>query len=106
MLVPYRSLFNIKIIFMKQWLICLLILISFSSSAQNIDSAWIRNNYTKKEIYITMRDGVRLFTAVYMPKSTVDKHPVLMTRTPYSCEPYGENNFAYFWYIYQKEYFK
>ena len=91
---------------MKQWLICLLILIGFSSSAQNIDSAWIRNNYSKKEMYITMRDGVKLFTAVYMPNSTVEKHPVLMTRTPYSCEPYGENNFEYFWYSYQKEYFK
>ena len=32
------------------------------------DSAWIRDNYTKKEITIPMRDGVKLFTAVYMPK--------------------------------------
>lgn len=57
------------------------------------DSAWIRDNYTKKEVYITMRDGVKLFTAVYIPKDITEKHPILMTRTPYSCSPYGEQNF-------------
>src|SRR5439155_16551087 len=58
------------------------------------DSAWIRDNYTKKEVYITMRDGIRLFTAVYSPKDVTEKHPILMTRTPYSCAPYGEQNFT------------
>src|SRR5258705_6025401 len=57
------------------------------------DSAWIRENYTKKEMYITMRDGVKLFTSVYLPKDVTEKHPILMTRTPYSCAPYGEQNF-------------
>ena len=58
------------------------------------DSAWIRDNYTKKEVYITMRDGIRLFTAIYSPKDVTEKHPILMTRTPYSCAPYGEQNFT------------
>jgi uncharacterized protein len=57
------------------------------------DSAWIRDNYIKKEVYIAMRDGIRLFTAIYMPKDVSEKHPILMTRTPYSCAPYGEQNF-------------
>lgn len=57
------------------------------------DSAWIGDNYTKKEVYITMRDGVKLFTAIYLPKDVTEKHPILMTRTPYSCSPYGEQNF-------------
>lgn len=61
------------------------------------DSAWIKDNYTKKEIYITMRDGVKLFTAVYAPKDNSEPHPILMTRTPYSCAPYGEANFRTFW---------
>src|SRR6187397_109235 len=91
---------------MKPVIFCLLILISFCASAQDIDSAWMRNNYSKKEMYITMRDGIRLFTSVYMPKSTAEKHPVLMSRTPYSCEPYGENNFDDTWNSYQKEYLK
>ena len=90
---------------MKQLLLCLSIIIGFTATAQT-DSAWIRNNYTKKEMYITMRDGIRLFTSVYLPKSTTEKHPILMTRTPYSCAPYSEGNFSEFWNSYQKEYFK
>ena len=57
------------------------------------DSAWIRDNYTKKEVYIPMRDGVKLFTSVYLPKDATEKHPILMTRTPYSCAPYGETSY-------------
>src|SRR5204863_2311939 len=70
---------------------------SIPGLAQSIgsqDSAWIRDNYTKKEVYITMRDGVRLFTAIYSPRDISEKHPILMTRTPYSCAPYGEQNFT------------
>jgi len=75
-----------------------LLLLVLSVSAQNSqDSAWIRDNYIKKEINIPMRDGVKLFTAVYMPKDATEKHPILMTRTPYSCAPYGENNWRSFW---------
>lgn len=70
----------------------------FSSKAQLSpqtaqDSAWVRDNYTKQEFYIPMRDGVKLFTSVYLPKDASEKHPILMTRTPYSCAPYGEQNF-------------
>ncbi len=49
-------------------------------------------DYTKKEVYITMRDGIRLFTSIYSPKDTTIDYPALVTRTTYSCEPYGENN--------------
>ncbi|HEV8284363.1 MAG TPA: CocE/NonD family hydrolase [Chitinophagaceae bacterium] len=58
------------------------------------DSAWVSDNYTKREVYITMRDGKKLFTAIYSPKDASEKHPVLITRTPYSCAPYGEQNFT------------
>jgi uncharacterized protein len=61
------------------------------------DSAWIKDNYIKKEIYIPMRDGIKLFTSVYIPKDNSEAHPILMNRTPYSCAPYGENNFRMFW---------
>lgn len=71
------------------------LLFAFSVSAQYTqDSTWISENYTKKEFYIPMRDGVKLFTAVYMPKDATEKHPILMTRTPYSCAPYGEDKFS------------
>lgn len=50
-------------------------------------------HYDKHEYMIPMRDGVRLFTAVYTPKDTTVRYPFLMTRTPYSSAPYGENFF-------------
>ena len=56
------------------------------------DSAWIRENYYKLEQYVPMRDGVKLFTTLYIPKDTTEQHPILMTRTPYSCAPYGPEN--------------
>ena len=48
-------------------------------------------HYDKHEYMIPMRDGVKLFTAVYTPKDTTKSYPFLMTRTPYSSAPYGEN---------------
>mgnify|MGYP000152011762 FL=1 len=65
-------------------------IISCSLYAQ-IDSAWLVNNYTKQEVYIPMRDGIKLFTTIYAPKSNAELHPFLMKRTPYSCAPYGAN---------------
>lgn len=50
----------------------------------------LRQIYDKREVMIPMRDGVRLFTAIYEPKDRSRKHPILMMRTPYSCEPYGD----------------
>ena len=54
-----------------------------------------------------MRDGVKLFTSIYIPKDTTAAHPILMTRTPYSCAPYGEKNFnSDYWNTYLKEYLR
>ena len=58
-----------------------------------IDAAWIRARYTKYEFRIPMRDGVRLFTAVYTPKDTSKAYPILFRRTPYSLRPYGPDNY-------------
>jgi uncharacterized protein len=84
----------------------ILLLFYVASFSQNADSAWFVNNYTKMEQYITMRDGVRLFTSVYIPKDKNDKHPILMTRTPYSCAPYGEDKFMQLWHSYKMAYAK
>ena len=62
------------------------------SQITNQDSAWVRDNYYKIERMIPMRDGVKLFTAIYIPKDNNEKHPFLLTRTPYSCAPYGVNS--------------
>ncbi len=83
-----------------------LLLIIYSTSLAAQDSTWIKGHYYKSERYITMRDGVRLFTSMYIPKDSSEKHPILLTRTPYSCAPYGENNWRPWWNRFQREYFK
>jgi putative CocE/NonD family hydrolase len=76
-------------------------------NAQNaLDSAWFQDNYTKLERMVPMRDGVKLYTAIYVPKDATEKHPFLMTRTPYSCAPYGETNFRAYWNSYQRNYLR
>lgn len=61
--------------------------------AQLTDSAYVRENYTKREVYIPMRDGIKLYTAIYTPKDKSQKFPFLMKRTCYSIRPYGEDNY-------------
>jgi len=62
--------------------------------------AEVKAQYTKYEYRVPMRDGVRLFTAVYVPKSLENEGdakstqlPVLLTRTPYSLKPYGPDRY-------------
>jgi uncharacterized protein len=57
------------------------------------ESQYIRKNYRKHEYRIAMRDGVSLFTSVYVPKDKRRKYPILLTRTPYSVAPYGPDNY-------------
>lgn len=91
---------------MKKLLRIIFILLPFTAFSQNSDSAWIVNNYSKKEVYIPMRDGVKLFTVIYSPKDNSEKHPILLTRTPYSCAPYGEEKFNAFWHNPRKYFLK
>lgn len=76
---------------MKFLIKTLLLILSLSAFSQED----LASNYDKKEIYITMRDGVKLFTSIYIPKdiSKDKKYPFLMQRTCYSVAPYGEENF-------------
>jgi putative CocE/NonD family hydrolase len=55
--------------------------------------AEVKARYTKYEYRIPMRDGKRLFTAVYVPKDQSKTYPFLMTRTPYSVRPYGADQY-------------
>jgi len=71
-----------------------------------IDSTWFAQHYTKKEVYIPMRDGIRLFTSIYIPKDNTEAHPILMTRTPYSCAPYGEGKYMHIDHSYLRAYLK
>jgi len=59
----------------------------------NKDSLYFARHYSKQEVNIPMRDGANLFTAIYTPKNKIEKHPILLWRTPYSVSPYGEDKF-------------
>ena len=70
---------------------------------------YIKANYTKQEVMIPMRDGVKLFTSVYIPKDVSQRYPILLNRTPYTVRPYGPDfreslgpsaKFAYEGYIF------
>lgn len=62
--------------------------------------AALKQKYNKQEVYIPMRDGVRLFTSIYTPKNSAGPNPVLLNRTPYNIEPAGPENFNFFMQAY------
>ena len=80
---------------MKKLLVLLIAALwcTFAVAQTTPDSTYIREHYTKMEKYIPMRDGVKLFTSIYLPKDQSTKYPILMTRTPYNVGPYGENQY-------------
>jgi len=54
----------------------------------------IKAQYQKYEYMVPMRDGTKLYTAVYVPKNAPDGNsPILLERTPYSAGPYGPNSY-------------
>jgi uncharacterized protein len=57
------------------------------------EESYVKAHYTKYEYRIPMRDGVHLFTAVYVPKDTAQTYPFMIDRTPYSVAPYGEDQY-------------
>lgn len=86
---------------------CLYLFPPAFAQTNTLDSAWVRDNYYKIERMIPMRDGIKLFTSIYLPKDTTEKHPILMRRTPYSAAPYGETNFPdAFWNSYHRLYMR
>lgn len=81
---------------MKKLLQILVIFCFITLFAQNrADNTFVKENFIKKEVYIPLRDGVKLFTSIYIPKdiSRTKKYPFIMQRTCYSVAPYGENEY-------------
>jgi len=58
--------------------IAVLFVFSGNLAAQQADEP-----YTKTEVMVPMRDGVRLFTRVFVPKPPEGKPAILLLRTPY-----------------------
>ena len=67
--------------------------LSISVYSQTEEEYKVADNYTKQEVEITMRDGIKLHTTIYSPKDTSKKYPIIMQRTPYSSQPYGQDQF-------------
>ncbi len=83
-----RILFTLALLFT-------LVVVSAQRPNANPEAAkFIKDNYTKIERLIPMRDGIKLFTAIYIPKDSTQKYPFLLMRTPYSVRPYGEENYS------------
>src|SRR5690242_11227477 len=53
----------------------------------------VQASYAKREVRIPMRDGTELFTAIYTPRDTTKKYPIMLMRTPYSVAPYGADQY-------------
>jgi len=73
-----------------RWVVLVLAALCFAPAmapAQGLE--YVKSHYTKYEYRIPMRDGKRLFTAVYVPKDESQRYPILLDRTPYSVGPYG-----------------
>jgi putative CocE/NonD family hydrolase len=77
--------------------ILVLLLTTFAAGraqeASTLES-YIRLHYKKQEVRIPMRDGVKLFTSVYLPQDTTKTYPILIKRTPYAVSPYGADKYA------------
>lgn len=76
--------------------------LALSSSAYSQTLAELKQKYDKQEVYITMRDGVKLFTSIYAPKKKSAKHPILLNRTPYGIEPGGKESFNFLMQLYSR----
>src|SRR5258706_9867997 len=76
---------SVRIVICLSWLA----LIAIPRPLQARQTFNIKANYSKSEQMIAMRDGVKLFTAIYSPKDASQKYPIILSRTPYSCSPYG-----------------
>ena len=74
--------------------------------ASDEDSLYVIENYEKYEYQIPMRDGIKLFTAVYVPNDKSEKFPFLLNRTPYSIGPMVRINSKHCWdhhFLFTKE---
>jgi uncharacterized protein len=66
-LIPFVSLFTAQVI----------------AQAPAVQSQYNLERFTRQELMIPMRDGVRLQTVIFTPKQKSGRLPVLLRRTPY-----------------------
>ncbi len=78
--------------------VILLFILSPFCAAQNgsiVTDEWLKQNYTKREVLVEVRDGARIYAAVFEPVGEYLESlgrscsPVMVTMTPYSLKSYG-----------------
>lgn len=80
-------------------LVTLAVVVIWTPGAAHADARakQIRRSYTKYEARIPMRDGTKLFTAIYVPNARHaargQRYPILLLRTPYGVGPYGADRY-------------
>jgi putative CocE/NonD family hydrolase len=60
-----------------------------ASSVPAQSTSPIEQRFTKSEVMLPMRDGVKLYTTVYVPKATKGPLPFILMRSPYGVEAGG-----------------
>ena len=65
-------------LFQKSIFLVIFLLVVGAGISQEIEKEWFLSNYEKQEVYIPMRDGVKLYTAIYVPKDMTEKHPIVI----------------------------
>jgi uncharacterized protein len=70
------------------------VLLNGSGGEQPPTAYDVREHYTKYEYRVPMRDGVRLFTAVLVPKDGSAAYPFMLDRTPFAMGPYGPDEYV------------
>ena len=73
-----------KVLFQRIAVTSVLIIIACQLFAQTKPD----DKYTRQEVMITMRDGIKLHTVIYIPKERSEKLPFVMMRTPYGVNDY------------------
>lgn len=86
-MMPHRFEYVPRAIFVAVIVLCLPVEL-FSQGVE-----YVKAHYTKHEYQIPMRDGARLFTAVYSPKDMTETYPLLMVRTQSGLRPYGPDQY-------------
>jgi len=66
----------------RPWLACVLVFLAEPNLAQPSQPA-LATRFTKSEVMIAMRDGVKLHTVIHAPKSSKEPLPFILSRTPY-----------------------
>ena len=77
---------------MRKLLSSFLLFAGFGVTAQT-EINYVKEHFTKMDTTITMRDGIKLYTIIYIPKDATQQYPFLLERTPYSAGPYGDTTY-------------